>query len=257
MKVTACEMSDDREGFEEEWEKLKGHVRKESSEVVLLPEMPFHQWFCAEPKFDSAEWRSAVEDHDQWMDRLAELGATTVLGTRPVEKGGVRHNEGFVWTKGGGAKGVQLKNYLPNEPGFYEASWYRRGDRKFRAFEGGRWKGGFMICSDLWSMATAREYGRNGVQVIFSPRATGRGSLAKWLAGGTVAAVVSGAYSISSNRRGKRGDAEFGGMGWVVDPDGRLLAKTSEGRPSVTVDLDMRKADESKDTYPRSSLKPD
>lgn len=257
MKVTACEMSDDRGLFTEEWERLKGHVKRESSDVVLLPEMPFHHWFCAEPKYDAGKWSRAVEDHREWVGRLEELGAGTVLATRPIDKDGKRLNQGFVWTKSGGVRGIQNKNYLPNEGGYYEASWYHRGDRTFSSFEVGDLKGGFLICSDLWSMANARGFGRKGAHVIFSPRATGRGSLAKWLAGGTVAAVVSGAYSISSNRRGKRGAAEFGGMGWIIDPDGRLLAKTSEGKPFVTVDVDLKEAESAKNTYPRDSLKPD
>lgn len=257
MKVTVCEMRDDREEFAEDWERLGRHVKSEGSDVVLLPEMPFYSWFPAERKFDPKVWRKAVAEHQRWVRRLGELGAPVVLGTRPVERGGRRLNEGFVWTKKGGARGVQLKNYLPNEAGYYEASWYDRGDRKFSTFEAGSFKAGFLICSDLWSMASARGYGKEGAQMIAEPRCTGSESVEKWLAGGKVAAVVSGAYSLSSNRAGKRGGAEFGGRGWVVDPNGNVLGLTSKARPFVTVKVDLKKADAAKKTYPRDSLQPD
>lgn len=257
MKVTVCELSDDRKSFASEWEKLAKHARREKSDLVLLPEMPFSSWFCAAPRFDPKVWGRAVAEHSKWVERLPELGAPVVMGTSPVEREGRRVNEGFVWTKEHGARGVQFKNYLPNETGFFEASWYERGDRSFSPFEVGGWSAGFLICSDLWSLSSARALGKSGVHIMAVPRATGRGSLDKWMAGGKAAAVVSGAYCASSNRVGKKGAADFGGRGWVIDPDGEVLGQTSKARPFSTVEVDLRKAEKSKKSYPRNALEPD
>ncbi|HKT21069.1 MAG TPA: hypothetical protein VJR06_00395, partial [Nitrososphaerales archaeon] len=76
-------------------------------------------------------------------------------------------------------------------------------------------------------------------------------------AGGRVASVISGADCASSNRTGERGDARFGGLGWVVDPDGKVLATTSKEKPFVTVEIDRAVAERAKKTYPRDSLEPD
>jgi N-carbamoylputrescine amidase len=257
MKITVCQMPDDPSAFEGEWDRLARHVRRESSDLVLLPEMPFHYWFCTGQRFNPATWKEAVSDHSRWLKRLTELGAPVVLGSRPVEKGGRRLNEGFVWSGKAGLKGVHFKNYLPNEPGFYEARWYERGREPFTPFEAGGWKTGLMICSDMWSMAKARAYGKRGVQLLAVPRATPEASVDKWIAGGRVAAVEAGAYCASSNRSGKRGETTFAGRGWVVDPDGRILGLTSKGRPFVTVEIDKAKADRAKRTYPRNALEPD
>ena len=256
MKVTVTQLGDDREEFADQWRKLARHVKGSSSDVVLLPEMPFSSWFCAAPKFDPKVWRRVVEEHRRWMERLGELGAPVVLGTSPLNQGRKRHNVGFVWTPKG-VEWVQRKNYPPNERGFYEATWYQRGDRRFKEFEVGRLKGGFMICSDIWSMSNARALGKGGAHLIATPRATGKGSLEKWLAGGRVASVVSGAYSFSSNRSGMAGEVLFGGMGWAIDPDGMVIGTTSESSPFLTVDVDPKKAEAAKKTYPRDSLEPD
>jgi predicted amidohydrolase len=257
MRITVCEMPDDPEQFAREWVRLSRHTKRESSDLVLLPEMPFFYWFCSAPRFDPAIWREAVRKHKQWMERISELGATVVLGSRPVDRRGRRLNEGFVWSNKTGVRGVHLKRYLPDEPGYYEARWYERGKKLFAPFRVAGWKAGFMICSDLWSMVNARTYGKNGVELVAVPRATGEESVDKWVAGGRVAAVLAAAYCASSNRTGKRGNARFGGHGWVIDPDGGVLALTSKARPFVTVEIERGRADRAKTTYPRDSLEPD
>ena len=255
MKVTVCELPDDRSAFATEWERLAKHVRKELSDVVLLPEIPFAHWIFAYPDFDPNVWAQAVDEHRKWMGRIPELGAAAVLGSRPVESRGRRYNEGFAWSDGR-VVSSHKKCYLPNEEGFYEARWYGRGSRKFTPFSVNEWKVGFQICSDLWSMSNARSYGKSGVGLIAVPRCTGL-STDKWLAGGRAAAVVSGAYCVSSNRAGERGKAKFGGLGWVVDPDGKVLAATDKGHPFATVEIDEAVAEKAKKTYPRYSLEPD
>lgn len=257
MKVTFCAMPDDREEFAAEWGRLAAHVKRKSSDIVLLPEMGFSQWFCAFPTPQPGVWKKAVREHDMWVERLSELGAPMVLGTRPVIEGNKRLNRAFVWTKKTGVRRAHDKFYLPNEPGYYEARWYDRGDGRFDPFEEGGLKMGFMICTDLWSMPSARSYGKKGVDLLLVPRATGEHSVDKWMAGGKTAAVVAGAYCASSNRTGSAGEARFGGKGWMFDPDGQVLGLTTNGRPFVTVEIDRAMARRAKDTYPRYSLEPD
>lgn len=256
MKVTVCEMRDDRDGFEADWKGLARHVKRESSDLVLLPEMPFYHWFCAAPKFDRGTWEDAVEEHARWIGKVGDLGAPMVLGTRPVQKGVKRLNQGFVWGSSG-TRGVHYKRYLPDEPGYYEARWYGRGGRKFVPFEASGWRMGFMICSDLWSMSNARMYGKRGVAMVAVPRSTGKESLDRWLAAGKVAAILSGAYCLSSNRSGRRGEAEFGGGGWILGPDAEVLGLTTEDSPFVTAEVEKSRTVAAKKTYPRSSLEPD
>jgi N-carbamoylputrescine amidase len=252
-KVTVSQMSDDRKRFQKEWVRLGDHVRNEGSDLVLLPEMPFFRWFYGARKYDPAVWKESMEAHGRWSKRLSELEADVVLATSPVQVGGRRHNEGFVWTNGKGREGVHFKSYLPDESGYYEASWYSRGNRDFAPFDAGKSRAGFMICSELWAMPHARRYGKDGVQLLVVPRCTGKGSVEKWVAGGKVAALISGAYCISSNRAG----GMFGGVGWIIDPDGNVLGLTSSTEPFVTAELDSKKVETAKRTYPRYSLDPD
>jgi N-carbamoylputrescine amidase len=169
-----------------------------------------------------------------------------------VTRGGRRLNEGFVWDERAGYRAAHHKFYLPDEEGVWEARWYERGDGGFDPVQVGPAKVGFAICSELWAFQRARAYGKAGVQILVTPRLTARGSLDKWLAGGRAAAVIAGAYWLSSNRTSVTQD--YGGRGWVVSPDGQVLASTSAAQPFATVDVDLGVADRAKFTYPRYLL---
>ena len=251
MKVTVCQTRDDPAGFAQDWERLAAHLKTEASYLVLLPEMPFAPWFAGTRQFDSAVWQAAVIRHDEWLQRLDELAPAIVLGSRPVNRNARRLNEAFVWESSRGYRPAHEKYYLPDEDGYWEASWYHRGDGSFSPVDTGTFRAGFLICTDLWFLERARRYGSAGVHLVCNPRATESATGDRWLAGGRVAAVVSGAYVLSSNRAGAARPSAFGGQGWIIGPDGQVLGVTSDERPFVTVELDLSEAERAKQTYPR------
>ncbi|MCG8351079.1 MAG: carbon-nitrogen hydrolase family protein [Chloroflexales bacterium] len=251
MKVTVCEMRDDRAGFAEDWASLVVHVRTNASDLVLLNELPFAPWFGTAPHFDAAVWQTVVAEHESWIKRLSELAPATVITTRPVDHGARRLNEGFLWTADSGYQAIHAKYYLPDEEGVWEASWYHRGDDNFQMAQTSWGNIGFLICSELWALGRAQAYGKAGAHLLVTPRATGRSTVDKWLVGGRAAAMVAGAFALSSNRVH---DSDFGGQGWVIDPDGAILGVTSREQPFVTVEIDLRHAEAAKQTYPRYVL---
>jgi N-carbamoylputrescine amidase len=119
----------------------------------------------------------------------------------------------------------------------------------FPAFRAGRVSFGLNICTELWALETYSAYAENGVDLLLSPRATALATTSKWLAAGVVAAVRSGAFSLSSNRVDPTGAC--GGGGWIIGPSGEVLSITSADRPFATRDIDLAKAEKAKDSYPR------
>ena len=119
MKVTVTQLPDQLEPLVETFEALVDYVQAEKSELVLLPEMPFYPWLAARDNVDPALWQSAVEAHEEWMPRLASLGASIVLGSRPVIEGSMPHNDAFVWQTGGEVKFAHRKLHL----GYFLCRW--------------------------------------------------------------------------------------------------------------------------------------
>lgn len=253
LRVTICELPDDRAAFDDAWVSLVEHARLERSELVVLPEMPFAPWLASSPHFDSAAWDAAVRSHEAWLCRLRELAPAAVVSSQPVTRGSRRLNEGFA-VEAGIVRSVHDKRFLPDEEGYWEARWYEPGDDSFEVISVAGATVGMLICTELWSLGHAQRYGKLGAQLIVTPRATGRPTVEKWLTGGRAAALVSGAWSVSSNWTAAEGGGDFGGVGWLIDPDGEVLARTSPASPFVTMAIDLSLADAAKATYPRYAL---
>jgi N-carbamoylputrescine amidase len=252
MRATVCELPNEPAELKSAWDALVAHVRSRASDLVLLPEMPFYRWLPHTRDVRESEWLAAVRAHDEWMMRLDETGAM-VIGTRPVLDNGIPGNTGYIKEPAGEARAVHDKYYLPDEPGFWEASWYRRGDGSFKAVDTSRGRVGLLICTELWFNHHAREYAGQGIQLLACPRATPASSSEKWVVGGRAAAVVAGAFCLSSNLSGRtRQGAEYAGRGWVIEPEeGDVLGITAPDSPFLTIDVDLEAADRAKRTYPR------
>lgn len=253
MRVTVCELSNRREELEEQWSGLGEHVRTNRSDLVLLPEMPFSPWLAAAKEPSQSSWMSAVIEHESWRKAFTDLVPATVLGADPVVDTGSNYNEAYVWSAVGGYRPVHRKYYLPDEPGFWEAHWYERGPKEFRVVDAGIAKVGFLLCTEMWFTEHARGYAREGIEVLAVPRATGLSSADKWIAGGRSAAVMSGAFCLSSNRGGTdKSGFEWGGHGWIIEPEeGDVIGVTTTREPFLTTDIDLAVAEQAKSSYPR------
>lgn len=253
MRVTVTQLPDLVDDVT--WAALRDHVSANGTEFLLVGELCFSEWLAIRTDVADADWDTSITNHDAWIERLDELGVAAVAGTRPVRDGGVPYNDAYLWTSDAGVRAFHRKYYLPNEAGFWEAEWYRRSAEK--TFAATTIKGvtvGAMICTDMWFTEHARAYAKAGVELLLVPRATPGDTTDRWLAGGRTAAVMSGAFCLSSNRSGYSGKMPWGAQAWIIDPEGTVLGVTTDDEPFLTVDVDLQQAADAKSAYPRYVL---
>ena len=249
MRVTVCELPHETSALTAAWAALCEHTVAHASQLVLLPEFAMVEPVWESEHFELARWSAIETLNAMHLRRLADLRAEHVVGTRPVTLGGRRLNQGYLWSVADGVQPLRSKYFLPEEPGSWEATWFQAGDPAFPVFHAGPVSFGLNICTELWALETYATYAGLGIELLLSPRATALATTRRWLAVGVVAAVRSGAFSLSSNRVDMTGGC--GGSGWIIDPAGEVLAITSAAEPFVTRDIDLTKAAAAKDSYPR------
>lgn len=251
MRISVCELPDNRLEFEPAWENLVQHVRFAESGLVVLPELPAASWFGATPDFDQTRWDAVVAAHERLLSDLPSLGSAVVVTSIAETVGSVRRNTAIGWSRDMGVVRMHAKTILPEEPGFHEQSWYEAGDKRPVVHDIGGARIGVLLCSELMATDRARWLGQDDAQIICVPRATGDSE--RWIVAARMAAIASGAYVLSSNRNGQGATeaATFGGRGLIVDPDGAVIGETSRGKPFATAEIDLPAADRAKATYPR------
>jgi N-carbamoylputrescine amidase len=253
MKLTVCELGDNEQEFVNDWERLKAHLNVHQPDLLLLPELPFCQWIASEKNVDEAVKIQSVEKHEQWLTRLGELNAKYVVYSRPVIAGEKFFNTAFVYHKGVRHIELHTKCYFPEEPHFWEETWYDAEEGKpFTSLQLDGFKIGALLCTEMWFTQYARHYGKQGVDILVCPRATGAGSVAQWTRCGQTLAIISGAYCLSSNKSGPGADAfQWGGNGFIAQPmDGELSGATGIDHKFVTREIDLGRSKEAKRDYP-------
>jgi N-carbamoylputrescine amidase len=232
-----------------DWFNLRRQIDNVDADIVLTNEMPFGEWLASSEQFDAKRAENSTLLHDEGLDALRNLNARIVLSSRSVRTDGKLANEAFA-LHSGEYRFLHQKHYFPQEPGFYEESWF---EPKREGFEVSRVEDlgvGVLLCTEIMFNERARELGCAGADLIVTPRATGM-NIHRCMVAGAMAAIVSGCYVASANRIGQVGDGpQFGGTGFVFSPTGELLAQTSVAHPVVTVDLDLLVTRRQKAVYP-------
>ena len=249
MRVTVCELPHEPRALAVSWLALCDHAESSRSELVLLPEFAGSEAVWESQEFDQGRWNAAEALGEELLRHLPELGVEYVVGTRAVSEQGRRLNQGYLWSRSEGLLPLRSKYYMPEEPWSWEATWCQRGDPAFPVFHAGSLSFGLNICTELWALETYAAYASLGADMILSPRATAFATTTRWVSAGVVAAMRSGAFSVSSNRVDPTG--RCGGHGWIIDPMGEVVALTSSAEPFATREIDLVKAAKAKRTYPR------
>ena len=246
-------MSDDEINFIADWNELTIHLDQNKPDLLLLPEMPFSKWIVSEKRVTNEAKTKSVEKHEKWMVKMEQLNAKHIVYSRPVIAGDKFFNTAFVYEKERGHFKIHTKSFFPEEPFFWEETWFDHEEvQTFELLSISGIKIGVLLCTEMWFVEYARQYGQQGIDILLCPRATEMASVDRWIRCGQTLAILSGAYCLSSNRSGQ-GDQNFqwGGSGWIAEPmNGNLLGITTPQEKFITMEIDITKSRNAKNKYP-------
>lgn len=251
QRIGVGEMAPELRAGTDAWDVLVADLERTQPDLLVLNELPFGPWVAARARFDGAVWEESISVHEAGLAALPELGVPVVVGTRPVDLGGHRCNQAFVWTPDAELVCPHTKQHIPDSPGYRETTWTDPGETCFEVVEAGGLRIGFLICTDIMFTEHAREYGRRGVDLIVVPRAMPPGAAHTFDVALQMTAIVSGCYVASSNRGGRGSAGErFEGRGCVIDPLGNTVAQTSSHQRLLVHEISTDFSGWKKTVYP-------
>ena len=180
---------------------------------------------------------------DRFCALARETGTVAVLNL--FERDGDRtYDSSPVIDADGRIVGVTRMVHIMEGPGFHERGYYAPGDRESFVFATAAGRIGVAVCYDRHFPEYMRGLRLAGAEVVVVPQA---GAVGEWTEGIfeaelQVAAFQNGYFAALVNRVGREEELEFAGESYVVDPDGRVIARAPRGRDHILyADCDLAK----------------
>jgi N-carbamoylputrescine amidase len=227
----------------------------QGAQVVILPELVFHDYFCIEE--DQKHFDLAHTPDDAHMLALRELalerGIVIVVPFFEKRAPGIYHNSAIVFDADGSQLGTYRKMHIPDDPGFYEKYYFTPGDLGFKSFQTRYGRIGVLICWDQWFPEAARLTAMQGCDLLVYPTAIGyddretagltppeaKALNAKWLDAWITMqrshAIANSVYVAAVNRVGQEGHLRFWGSSFVCDPGGEVLDHLDDSREGLLI----------------------
>jgi N-carbamoylputrescine amidase len=224
--------------------KLEGLIRLAASkgaQVVLLPELIFHDYFCITE--DSVHFDLAHDLETEPMQAMAALAAeleiVLVVPFYERRAAGVYFNSAAVYDADGSLAGTYRKMHIPDDPGFMEKYYFAPGDQGFKSIRTRYAKLGVLICWDQWYPEAARLTALQDCDVLLYPTAIGWDDeesardpqaqalearhLDAWVTMQRSHAIANGVYVAAANRTGREAHLRFWGNSFIAGPGGEIL----------------------------------
>jgi beta-ureidopropionase len=221
-------------------------AREAGAELIAFPEVildPFFPQYPGDEKaLDLAEPIPGPTTR-QIALRARELGLVTVFNLYELDEEGRRFDSSPVIDADGRLLGVTRMIHITDYEGFHERDYYHPGDRGVPVYETKVGRVGVAICYDRHYPEVMRALGVAGAELVVIPQA---GTVGEWPEGlyeaeVRTAAFQNGYFTALANRVGSEAGLCFAGESFVVDPDGRVLARgKSLEEDLVITEIDLK-----------------
>jgi N-carbamoylputrescine amidase len=219
-------------------------AKRGGADLIAFPEVILDRFFPQVPG-DREALKLAEPIPGPTSDAVAakarELGLVTVFNLYELSQGH-RFDSSPVFNADGTLLGITRMIHITDYEGFHEQDYYHPGDKGVPVYETRVGKVGVAICYDRHYPEVMRALGVSGAELVVIPQA---GTVGEWPEGlyeaeVRTAAFQNGYFAALANRVGLEGKLHFSGESFVVDPEGRVVARgKSLEEDLVLADLDL------------------
>jgi predicted amidohydrolase len=205
-------------------------ARRGGADLIVFPEVVLDPFF-PQRRHDPGALALAEPVPGPTTARVAEqarrLGLVTVFNLYEVDERGRRFDSSPVFDADGRLLGVTRMLHITDYERFHERSYYYPGDRGAPVYATRAGRVGVAICYDRHYPEVTRAIGLQGAELLVIPQAGVAGEWPEGMYEAEVraAAFQNGYFAALANRVGREDELIFAGESFVVDPEGRVLAR--------------------------------
>ena len=177
VKVAALQFSCSRDVQENinKAEKMVREAAGNGANIILLPELFEHQYFCQEKRYDYYNYALPLDENPA-VNRFKEVAKEleVVIPVSFYERDIDRlFNTVAMIDADGSVLGIYRKTHIPDDHYYQEKFYFVPGNTGFKVFNTRFGCIGVGICWDQWFPETARAMAVEGAEVLFYPTAIG------------------------------------------------------------------------------------
>jgi len=207
------------------------------AELIAFAELAFTPFYPQTPAIPESLAKAEPipgPTTEQFSALAKEYGVVTILNLFERE-GKLTYDSSPVIDADGRLLGVTRMVHIMEGPGFHEKGYYAPGNNKNFVYETRVGKVGVAICYDRHFPEYMRGLGLMGAEIVVVPQA---GAVGEWTEGIfeaelQVAAFQNGYFAALVNRVGKESVIHFSGESFVVDPQGKIIARAPRGKDFI------------------------
>jgi beta-ureidopropionase len=219
------------------------------AELIAFPEVILDPFFPQYPREPGDEKALSLAEPipgpstEKIAARARELGLVTVFNLYEVDGQGRRFDSSPVFDADGSLLGVTRMIHITDYEKFHEQDYYHPGDHGMPVYQTRVGRVGVAICYDRHYPEVMRALGVAGAELVVIPQA---GTVDEWPEGlyeaeVRTAAFQNGYFTALANRVGPEAGLHFSGESFVVDPEGKVIARgKSLEEDLVITDIDLR-----------------
>ena len=242
----------------------------QGAQLIILQELHNSLYFCQTEQvnlFDLAE--PIPGPSTQFFGTLAQKHQIVIVTSLFERRApGLYHNTAVVIERDGTIAGKYRKMHIPDDPAYYEKSYFTPGDLGFHPIQTSVGCLGVMVCWDQWYPEGARLMALQGAELLIYPTAIGYESSdapeeqqrqrEAWTTVQRGHAVANGLPVIAVNRVGHEPDPSgqtqgitFWGSSFVAGPQGEFLFRASSEEEACTlVEVDLAHSEQVRRWWP-------
>ncbi len=226
-------------------------ARKAGADLIVFPELAIERFFPQRSGDGTAKDLAEPipgRTSDMIATRAKDLSLVTVFNMYESDGNSRYFDSSPVFDADGTLLGVTRMIHITDYDGFHEREYYHPGDRGAPVYQTKAGKIGVCICYDRHFPEYTRALGVAGAQLVVIPQA---GTVGEWPEGMyeaevRTAALQNGYFAALCNRVGREERMDFSGESFVVDPEGRVLARGKAMEEDlVIVDVDLGQCERS------------
>lgn len=250
-------------GEKSNWKRTVQRIRESSkngAQVIVLQELFLTDYFCYKKKVDVLP--KSLFLHEVVFKEAEELAKelSIVLFLSFYERFGEGGFNTILCIDSSGEQlGSYRKSHIPNDPGYYEKTYFSEGDTGVKVFETSYGRIAPLVCFDQWFPEMARIATLHGAELIVYPTAIGwdfdanpelrEEELDAWVTIQRAHAIANGVYVAAVNRVGDENGKTFWGNSFVCGPLGKVIARGGQEEDIIMAEIDFSEINRTRDVW--------